>query len=141
MTHKTFWLVIFWLVIFALLLIIHVIIPDADLPLQGIADITCAVSFAYVGIDKAKLVVLAAQSPRGEFGSPYVPPLQDKHLWVVIAWLGLCLLSIIIKSISPSGSPVEVPVSSVVTAAGILSTAYVALDKGAKVAAATGVKG
>ncbi len=138
MKHKTLWLVVFWLMLFASLLVLQAIYPSIAFPLSVVVDIAGTVSFAYVGIDKTKLVVAAAHAPQGEFGYAYIPPIQDKHLWIVIAWLFLCVLSLIIQSLLSDDSVATLPLANIMTAAGILTAAYVALDKGAKVAAITG---
>jgi len=137
MKHKTLWFVIVWLAILAALFVLQAFLPEASIPLAVATDVAGAVSFAYVGIDKTRSVVAAAQSPRGEYGQPYVPPMQDKHLWIVIAWLIFCVLAFIVQALLPDESA-QIPISQVVGIAGILTAAYVGLDKGTKLAAATG---
>ena len=56
---------------------------------------------------------------------------KHKTLWVVIFWCGVVVISLMLQAMVPT---VEVPITEVVTVAGTLSTAYVATDKGIKIA-------
>jgi hypothetical protein len=133
MKHKTLWLVLVWIIAAAVAL--GAAFAGAALPLTEIVTLAGVTSLAYVGVSKTINIVTAAKSPSGEFGYEYVEPLQDKHLWVVIIWLVIFGATIALATLRPdSGAPVE----AALAVAGTLSAAYVGLDKGAKVAAATG---
>jgi hypothetical protein len=138
MKHKTLWLVIFWIAFLAVALVAQALIPTA-LPLAPVINLAGVVSLAYVGIDKTKNIVAAAKAPAGDYGLDYVPPMQDKHLWIVIVWLVLLILTLAIAAYLAAVKRTEaLPLTEAVMYAGILSAAYIGLDKGAKVAAAAG---
>lgn len=133
MKHKTLWLVLFWLL--AALGGLAAAFAGAQLPLANLFALAGAVSLAYVGVDKTAKIVTAAKAPAGDFGSPYVSPLMDKHLWIVIIWLFLFAVALILAAFRPDASS---PVETALFYAGTLSAAYVGLDKGIKIAAAAG---
>jgi hypothetical protein len=135
MKHKTLWLVLFWLV--AVLGGLAATLVGAQLPLSNLVNLAGAVSLAYVGVDKAAKIVTAAKAPAGDFGADYVPPALDKHLWVVILWLLVFGLTLVCAAFKPDVS--SWPVEAALFYAGTLSAAYVGLDKGVKIAAASGV--
>lgn len=56
---------------------------------------------------------------------------KHKTLWVVIFWCVMVVVSLILQA---AVSTVEIPLTQIVTVAGTLSTAYVAADKGIKIA-------
>lgn len=56
---------------------------------------------------------------------------KHKTLWVVVFWCAMVVGSFIVQAMVPE---VEIPLSQVITVAGTLSTAYVATDKGIKIA-------
>lgn len=61
---------------------------------------------------------------------------KHKTLWIVIFWCVMVTVALILQVIAPT---VNIPITQIVTVAGTLSTAYVATDKGVKIA--TAVKG
>ncbi len=56
---------------------------------------------------------------------------KHKTLWVVVFWCFMVVGSFIVQALLPE---IEIPISQVITVAGTLSTAYVATDKGIKIA-------
>ena len=56
---------------------------------------------------------------------------KHKTLWIVVFWCFMVVGSFIIQAMIPE---LEIPLSQVITVAGTLSTAYVATDKGIKIA-------
>ncbi len=140
MKHKTLWLVVVWVALLIVALALQAILPQG-LPLAQIVNLAGIISLSYVGIDKVKNIVVASKAPSGEYGFDYVPPMQDKHLWIVIVWLFILAETFAIQAIVKASFPeagIPIPVSEAVTFAGILSAAYVGLDKGAKIASAAG---
>lgn len=143
MKHKTLWLVVVWLALLVVALGLQAVLP-LGLPLAPIVNLAGVISLSYVGVDKAKNIVTAAKSPAGQFGFDYVPPMQDKHLWIVIVWLVVLAEAFVIQAIVKASFPdagITIPVLEVVTFAGILSAAYVGLDKGTKLASVAGAAG
>jgi len=58
---------------------------------------------------------------------------KHKTLWIVIFWCTTVTVALIIQVLAPT---VNIPITQIVTVAGTLSTAYVATDKGIKIAKA-----
>ncbi len=56
---------------------------------------------------------------------------KHKTLWVVVFWCFMVVGAFIVQAMLPD---LEIPLSQVITVAGTLSTAYVATDKGIKIA-------
>jgi hypothetical protein len=143
MKHKTLWIVIVWLVFLIGALALQAVLPNV-LPLAEIVNLVGVISLSYVGIDKAKNIVLAAKAPAGEFGADYITPIADKNLWIVIVWLFILIETLSVQAIvtwlMPDGG-LTIPITDVVTYSGILSATYVGLDKGTKIAAVTGKEG
>lgn len=62
---------------------------------------------------------------------------KHKTLWVVVFWCVMVAGSMIMQAVAPE---VQLPLAQIVTVAGALSTAYVAMDKGTKIAASLAPK-
>ena len=140
MKHKTLWIVIVWLVFLIGAIALQVVMPNG-FPLAEIVNLVGIISLSYVGIDKAKSVVMAAKAPPGEFGTDNIAPMQDKNLWIVIVWLVILIETLVVQfavTIIFPDKTVPIPITDVISFSGILSAAYVGLDKGVKVAAVTG---
>ncbi len=56
---------------------------------------------------------------------------KHKTLWVVVFWCFMVVSSFVLQAMLPN---LDIPLSQVITVAGTLSTAYVATDKGIKIA-------
>ncbi len=56
---------------------------------------------------------------------------KHKTLWVVVFWCAMVVGSFVVQAMIPE---LDIPLSQVITVAGTLSTAYVATDKGIKIA-------
>lgn len=56
---------------------------------------------------------------------------KHKTLWVVVFWCLMVVVSLLLQAVVPQ---IEIPITQIVTVAGTLSTAYVATDKGIKIA-------
>ncbi len=56
---------------------------------------------------------------------------KHKTLWVVVFWCIMVAGSTVVQAVAPE---VQLPLAQIVTVAGTLSTAYVAMDKGTKIA-------
>lgn len=56
---------------------------------------------------------------------------KHKTLWVVVFWCAMVVAAMVLQAAVPT---LEVPITQIVTVAGTLSTAYVAADKGVKIA-------
>ena len=61
---------------------------------------------------------------------------KHKTLWLVIFWCTMVVVALVIQALVPT---TNIPITQIVTVAGSISTAYVATDKGLKIANA--VKG
>ena len=58
---------------------------------------------------------------------------KHKTLWVVVFWCAMVVVALIVQVVA---TKVAIPITQIVTVAGTLSTAYVATDKGVKIATA-----
>jgi hypothetical protein len=56
---------------------------------------------------------------------------KHKTLWVVVFWCVMVVAAMVLQAAIPT---LDVPITQIVTVAGTLSTAYVATDKGVKIA-------
>ena len=56
---------------------------------------------------------------------------KHKTLWIVVFWCVMVVVGLILQAFN---TEVEMPITQIVTVAGTLSTAYVATDKGVKIA-------
>ena len=56
---------------------------------------------------------------------------KHKTLWIVVFWCFMVVGSFVVQAMIPE---LDIPLSQVITVAGTLSTAYVATDKGIKIA-------
>ena len=65
------------------------------------------------------------------YTDPETGKTKHKTLWVVVFWCSMVVASMVLQAAVPT---LEVPITQIVTVAGTLSTAYVATDKGIKIA-------
>lgn len=65
------------------------------------------------------------------YTDPETGKTKHKTLWVVVFWCVMVVASMVLQAAVPT---LEVPITQIVTVAGTLSTAYVATDKGIKIA-------
>ena len=65
------------------------------------------------------------------YTDPETGKTKHKTLWVVVFWCAMVVASMVLQAAVPT---LEVPITQIVTVAGTLSTAYVATDKGIKIA-------
>jgi hypothetical protein len=65
------------------------------------------------------------------YTNPETGRTKHKTLWVVVFWCGMVVAAMVLQAAIPT---LDVPITQIVTVAGTLSTAYVATDKGVKIA-------
>ncbi len=56
---------------------------------------------------------------------------KHKTLWIVCFWCLMVVIALVLQATVPH---IQIPITQIVTVAGTLSTAYVATDKGIKIA-------
>lgn len=65
------------------------------------------------------------------YTNPETGRTKHKTLWVVVFWCVMVVAAMVLQAAIPT---LDVPITQIVTVAGTLSTAYVATDKGVKIA-------
>lgn len=65
------------------------------------------------------------------YTDPETGKTKHKTLWVVVFWCLMVVAAMVLQAAIPT---LDVPITQIVTVAGTLSTAYVATDKGVKIA-------